>query len=238
MEPELNTAPIRARIAANNNADLCSAIMKSHGIRFLRDEELYVSLDSPPPKYPWLITLLPQASARAKKICQTRPLGAVKDSFSHLDCAEIGFEVMFEASWIWRNAEHSLLPQHWGRISNPQTLLEWHSGWSKDANASDLIFPPECISDPSLVFLGRNGTNGVDAGCLANISNDAVGISNMFGINSGDPAVWEEALKAVASVAPTLPIVGYEAGQELIAATAVGFEEAGRLRVMAPLDHG
>ncbi len=80
-------------------------------------------------------------------------------------------------------------------------------------------------------FLGRRGADGFDAGCIANLSDGCIGVSNVFSLARGSG--FAEAAAAVASLAPHLPVVGYAAGPVLQAALRAGFEATGDLRVLA-----
>ena len=61
-----------------------------------------------------------------------------------------------------------------------------------------------------------------------NLSEDCAGLSNVFG-----PAPFADATRAAAAMAADLPLVGYESGSQLDAATAAGFAQTGTLRFFA-----
>jgi hypothetical protein len=58
-----------------------------------------------------------------------------------------------------------------------------------------------------------------------------VGISNVFALDGGPDAVWPVVLDAANELFPTLPVVGYEQGDDLAAAVRHGFEPVGPLRI-------
>jgi hypothetical protein len=58
-----------------------------------------------------------------------------------------------------------------------------------------------------------------------------VGISNVFALDDGPDAAWPVVLEAVHRLFPTLPVVGYEHGDDLAAAARHGFEPVGPLRI-------
>ena len=60
-----------------------------------------------------------------------------------------------------------------------------------------------------------------------NLSDDCACLSNVFG-----PAPFADATRAAAAMAGDLPLVGYESGSQLDAATAAGFAQTGTLRIL------
>ena len=53
----------------------------------------------------------------------------------------------------------------------------------------------------------------------------------MIAVDGDEAAMFARAADAVAAIAPTLPLVGYEHGPTLEAALAAGFDPIGPLRV-------
>jgi hypothetical protein len=72
----------------------------------------------------------------------------------------------------------------------------------------------------------------VVAGDIANRSGDVVGVSNVFA-HADAKRSWAGCLAASIDAFPGLPLVGYERGDELVIAQALGFEAMGPLRVWA-----
>jgi hypothetical protein len=213
-----------AQIAARNNADLCGAIMVAHGLRVYRDDHVFVCRDDPPPFYPKLITLSPHGDVDLDGV------NSVKDSFSCLDTFE--FKIAFDASWIWAQARGDAMPVDWCRIDNASDLHDWHAVWRGDAADDRVIFPPACMNDPSLVFLARRVGGVIHAGCLANISDDVIGLSNVFSTTPIDAHLYEQALSALSHFGGGRAVVGYEHGDDLNAACDAGFHAVGPLRVL------
>ncbi|MBV6651615.1 MAG: hypothetical protein KI789_17975, partial [Hoeflea sp.] len=69
------------------------------------------------------------------------------------------------------------------------------------------------------------------AGCIASLSDDCVGISNVFSV-SNSSEVFAQATAAVSGLAPDSPIVGYESGDDLNHARDAGFSPVGDLRIL------
>ena len=221
----------KARVAAHNNANLCAAIMAANGIRTERDEIAYRCIDKPLPYYPKLVTLAPVATDELNARC--KGVSGIKDSFSCLDVDALGLRVAFNASWIWCDAQQRDMPDKWVRIEHAEVLLDWHRAWRGDDAPTELeIFPFACLENPELAFFARLSSTQVEAGCVANLSNEAIGISNVFSSISNDKQLYEEALAAVGTVDNERPVVGYEHGADLDAACRAGFEPIGPLRVL------
>jgi hypothetical protein len=234
----MNGTQNEARIAANNNADLCAAIMTANGKRFERDQLSFLCLDDPLPYYPKLISLDPNATAELQaRILNTHDarqrVDSVKDSFSRMNADVLGLTVLFEASWIWCEAVRQGMPSDWVRINNAADLSDWHKAWSGDDSPADqVIFPPACLNDLSLAFLARRKGTTVEAGCVANLSANAVGLSNIFSVRLSQQQLFEEALSAVSAFGKGRPVVGYEQGDSLATALSIGFRDVGPLRVL------
>ena len=76
-----------------------------------------------------------------------------------------------------------------------------------------------------------SGTN-IEAGCLANLSTDVIGMSNVFTTKESDEGLYSGALAAVSSVGGGLSVAGYEQGYDLDCACAAGFQVVGPLRIL------
>ncbi len=88
------------------------------------------------------------------------------------------------------------------------------------------------LGDPSVAFLGRLNRTEYLAGAVANRSEGAVGISNVFGPDGSAGETWAAAVAMMARTWPNLPIVGYEhADDALAAAVNCGFDLCGPLRI-------
>ena len=66
----------------------------------------------------------------------------VKDSFCALDLAALGFQPLFDATWLWRA---------------PSELAQWETAWSgspanNPSSEHPRLFLPALLADPELVF--------------------------------------------------------------------------------------
>lgn len=231
----------RAVVAANNNADLYEAVFRSHGLNYSRLPYAFVGADRPPPYYSNLTVLAPgyadvvleQLDRLARQFDGSVGL---KDSFSELDLRDNGFSVLFEASWIWRPPGMPTPPSDWHVMEDAADLALWEQAWKAAGSPTERrMFCDAMLDLPDIRFLGLKVGDVVEAGCIANVSGDCIGLSNVFSRSmSGD--AFTSATEAVAAVEPAYPIVGYESDGHLAHACAAGFQTVGNLRILVAKD--
>ncbi|MCX2721512.1 hypothetical protein [Roseibium salinum] len=227
----------RAVVAANNNADLYEAVFKSHGVGFERLPYAFVGKDEPPPYYS---NLTVQSPDRADDVLSllgglaARFNGALglKDSFCELELHDKGFEVLFEASWIWREPGNTPGQRDWQRIDNPHDLEIWEEAWNETGSPTERrMFNEAMLNMPDICFFGLKNDGRFEAGCIGNKSADCIGLSNVFSRSSSE-GVFADAAAIVATIDESLPIAGYESGMDLEHARRAGFETVGDLRIL------
>ncbi|MDP2120924.1 MAG: hypothetical protein Q8K28_13575 [Hoeflea sp.] len=227
----------RAIIAAGNNADLYAAMFASRGLDYQRLPYAFVGLDLPPPYYSNLTVLAP---GHADEIMAqlgwlaTKFTGAIglKDSFGELELQANGFETLFGASWIWRDPGLQTCQSGWERIESEADLELWEAAWNQAGSpSSNRLFAPGLLDRKDIVFLGYRVNGAIEAGCIANISEKCIGLSNVFA-RAPSQDVFAQAAAAVACVAPHLPIAGYESGDDICHALKAGFLTVGDLRIL------
>jgi hypothetical protein len=230
---EAHAQATRAQLGAWNNAAWCDAICRAHGIPGRFTPRAWLNPRRTPPLYPDAITLAPDASAEEVLAAIDTSAGcSVKDSFASLDLTPAGFTVLFDAEWIYRPGE--LRPpttsQHWSPVRTADELREWQRAWQR-SNGPHEIFHAALLSDPTILVLGRVIANRFDAGAVAHRGDRTIGISNVFTHVADLRDTWAAALSATTRTWPGLPIVGYERGHELAAATEHGFTPSGPLKI-------
>ncbi|MFC9507539.1 hypothetical protein [Streptomyces sp. NPDC057002] len=211
---------------------------RAHGVAGEFEGEAWAARVRTPLYYPDAVTLEPDAGrdALVARIDTASPGASVKDSFADLELTEAGFRVLFEAQWIHRPAgapstEPDAPDLVWDVAGDPDTLRAWALAWDDGAGDADL-FRPGLLADPeTFVVLGRSPEGRVVAGAVASRSEHVIGVSNVFGRYGGPDAAWPGVLHALARLFPTLPVVGYEHGDDLAIALRHGFEPLGPLRV-------
>jgi hypothetical protein len=229
--------------AARNNADWCDVVARSHGAggKFL--PELWFSDGKLPLFYPNLITLTADGQAVQRErvaalLEQGPPLPwAVKDSFAALDLTALGFDRLFEASWIGLPPDEVSPPAEdlsirWHRVERPDDLVAWETAWRRDLSAgSAAIFQPALLQDSTIAILAGRLGEEIVAGAVLNLSAGAIGLSNLFGPETARASVWNDCRREAQARAPGLPVVGYERDEDLALALEAGFRVLGPLRV-------
>ena len=235
----------RVEQAARNNAVWCDTFCRLHGAPGEFLDDVWVTRHRAPAYYPNLVTLR-QANDQAAVLENIRSLlgptlpgrWAVKDSFRNLNLSELGFDLLFEASWIW----HEIAPQltvaptsaiRWAPVVSPEELQHWEAAWSKANSIDDPSrkFLPLLLANPSVAILAGYRGQQLIAGGIAHSSDAVVGLSNVFTPpNLGAPA-WAGLWTSTQTAFPGKPVVGYEHGTSLEAARTCGFEEIGGLNV-------
>ncbi len=229
------------QLAANNNAVWCDTLCRAHGRPGEFLPGVWVNRRAVPRFYPNAVTLAaddaPALRERIQALEQANlpPGWAVKDSFRTLDLTTLGFEVLFEAEWIWRPAEAPApdagsASLHWWRVQTAAELATWETAWGSAAG-DERLFLPALLADPDVVFLAADQGGAIRAGAIVNQTDGVAGLSNLFGAEGQASVTWAGAVGAARAVFQGLPLVGYEAGPDLAAAQAAGFAAIGPLRV-------
>lgn len=229
----------RVEHAARNNAIWCDAVCRSHGIPGEFHEGMWLNRHTVPRFYPNMVTLSSGDSAAQLAQIQvlrqelTKPW-SVKDSFSSLDLAPLGFRPLFQAAWLWctpsRPRRSASAPGlRWTRVESASELAEWESAWDQERaqpspGGHPPLFLPALIDDPDIVFLAAYRGHRLAAGAIANHTGDVVGLSNVFVLDGETAVFWPQFLERIHEHFPGLPVVGYERGAELALARQAGFE--------------
>jgi hypothetical protein len=217
---------IRAAVA--NNADWCDLVCRLHGVPTVVTNGVWAALRRSPALYPDAVTLQPSRPPKEVLALVARGPGcSVKDSFADLDLAADGFEILFEARWIY----HEPLPvvdepPGWHVVQTADELHEWTS-----VHGATGVLGPELLDEPSVRVVAVRQGSRIVAGAIAYRSDAAVGMTNVFTSTPGSAAAWHDVTHAAAACYPDALLVGYEFGNALAAALSAGFVDAGPLRV-------
>ncbi len=217
----------RAVMAACNNADWYAMMWDIHGLRYQRTPDAFCAIDPPPPYHSWGTLTSPTAQVDDLFApYRTHPHFGLKDAFNQRDWSDYGLTPLFQATWIWAAPTFDAPTDGWDQIATRDELAKWETAWGAGSPTNTQQFPPAILKRQDVRLWGRRSEQGYDAGVIANLSVDCVGLSNSFGDD-------------MAAAAATLcgqfgagrPIVGYERGRDLDAARSVGFVETGLLTV-------
>ncbi|MFD7441898.1 hypothetical protein [Streptomyces sp. NPDC059909] len=225
--------------SARNNAEWCDAMCRAHGTPGVFGERAWTSERRTPPLYPDAVTLSPYATAREvlDEIDREAPGCSVKDSFGRLDLSADGFEVLFEARWIHRPATLAapVAPDdvHWRPVRSARGLAAWEEAWSGGDESLAGLFRPELLADRATTVLAGTTDDGARtvAGAVVSRSDSVIGVSNVFAADDDLDRAWSGCLATVARLWPGLPLVGYEHGDALDAASRQGCVPGATLQV-------
>jgi hypothetical protein len=198
--------------AARDNAMWCDLMCRAHGIPGTFTEHAWTNPVRTPPLYPDAVTLTPEATASGiLRSIDAGPGASVKDSFATLDLP--GFDVLFEAQWIHREAPGPA-PTTWEVVEDAATLREWEQA----CGVRDLFL--EALLEEAKIVYGRAGRT-ITSGAVIT---PAGGVSNVFG-----PEAWPNTVAMAAKLYPGRDLLGYESDPD--PAIEHGFTTTGRLRV-------
>ena len=229
----------RTILAARNNADWYSMMFDVHGLKYARSKIAFIAADTPPRFHSRMVSLDPEAREPLRQIIDENLHHAdfeFKDSFDCLVSHDDNrLKELFSASWIHTDTVETANTKDWIKIASKADLSTWEHAW-KDNNSipTKKQFPNSILERQDVAIWGRRNSNSsddpirFDAGVIANTSSDCVGMSNLFGRNA-----YPAAATLCAGIAPSLPVVGHERGQDLVDALDTGFTVTGQLRVWA-----
>lgn len=231
--------------AARNNALWCNAVGRAHGAPGVFHDALWVNHGEMPRFYPHAVTLTPGGAAEqlahVAGLAVARASFAVKDSFAALDLRPLGCDVLFEATWLARPAgapPPAATGDRWTTVGDAGELACWEAAWAglptgQSVPDAERIFPSALLAEPGVRFLAGRRGGAIVAVAVANETGSVTGLSNVF-TPAGDAAdCWAGAVALAGRLFPGRPLVGYERGDDLIAARGVGFRPIGELRVWA-----
>ena len=221
----------RTTLAARNNALWCDVMCRANGGDTELNDALWVNNVRSPRLYPNVVSVAPDprpVRAAVERLLKA-DLGAdwgVKDSYATADVSSLGFDEMFEATWLHRPAREEDPDDTVQPITHIEELEAWEKAWTDEPGA-DAIFSPALLADKDVRLLALRDAADIVAGVATYRSDDVVGLTNIFGVHRH----YATLLRAAGAAWPGLDLVGYESGDALADAEAEGFAPIGRLRV-------
>ncbi len=215
--------------------DWYAAVCRAHGIAFVRSARRWHSLSRMPPFYGnavYLASRRPLALFRRIDAAVAGrawgPGWGVKDALAVHDLSDAGFDLLFEARWLFRApSRHAVADPRFdvrAQQSDP-ARRRWISAWG-ETPPGEVVFPDGFGDDPAICLLAAYQGDRCVGGIACNRSSNCVGISNTFG---SEDAISACVLHAAAHT--TLPLVGYEQGTSLDLFRELGFSTTGPLAV-------
>jgi hypothetical protein len=230
--------------AARNNAEWCDAVCRAHGNPGEFHDGIWINRKAVPRFYPNAGTIAAPSERQLalidELIAARLPSGwAIKDSFSKLELASRGFRILFDAEWIYltvarlNDVASTVRSVRWEIVRDDHELAQWESAWRRSSGdtCEDRVFLPPLLENKDVAIVAGFRDGAIVAGAIANRSDGVVGWSNFFAPDAEMLDRAAESLVTIVAIFPGLPIVGYEHGEELRNAHALGFESLGPLRV-------
>jgi hypothetical protein len=154
-------------------------------------------------------------------------LVAVKDAWARLDLAPLGFEPLFEAVWLYRDAAPIEKAKEFAieRITTPEALREFAIGCNGEELAS--VYSPALLRPDIVWFLARK-EGKVTGGITAVAAEGINGLNNLFG---DDESIKNALIREAINAFPDLPAGDYTGEESIAPYLAHGFEALGKLRV-------
>jgi hypothetical protein len=218
-------------------------IFAAHGLTSMTDERVWHSYETPPPFHSNLVVLSPLTRQAKIEACiseiekRLHPTSwSIKDSYAVLDLASLGFSMLFQADWIWRDPVLDTMPLldsrlSWTKLTSPSSMAEWEDAWSGNTKNQFRQFPDSLFNRSDYAFFAGRLQGKIVAGGIANRSLGVVGLSNIFSPTDLLEDTWQALATSISINFPKTPIVGYERGTNLSIAKRAGFESIGKLRV-------
>lgn len=225
-----------------NSLGWYEAVLRTHGLLGAIARGVWTCRQRVPPYYSNAMTVDSSDAVAQTEVLRDlakdlRGPFSVKDSFAALELAPIGLRPLFDAEWMWRDPssvppDHGRLDLEWRRVTNTAELDQWEAAWRSNGSPADTrVFLPELLTPGDVVLLAGLQGERVVAGCAVNHTPGVVGFSNFFAEDAEREPVMASALGAVLLLAPGVPVVGYDRGDDLAHARRLGFQTVGALRV-------
>jgi hypothetical protein len=193
---------------------------------------LWQNFNDMPPIFPNADTLggteaeqLQAIQALANK--RSGKLVAVKDAWARLDLAPLGFEPLFEANWLYRDAAPIEKSSEFQieRITTPEALRDFAIACNGEELAD--VYAPALLKSHILWFLARK-EGKIVGGITAFAAEGLNGLNNLF---ADDKSIESALIRAGINAFPDLPASDYTGDAGVPVYHALGFKTVGKLRV-------
>lgn len=222
----------RIALAARNNALWCDAVCRAHGLITVLDDLAWTSRTRTPPYYPDAVTLSP-VTTEYDVLARIDPGdgASIKDSWSRFDLTTEDFARLLVGEWLWFDTpDIDADGRVWRRIDGTE-FTAWASAWARDPEDA-AILRPGLLDEPGVhVLAASDGDDPFAAGAIVNVTAPVAGISNTFSRDADEVRAWRGVTRAAHELVGTMPFVGWEAGDGVLAAVEAGCERLGPLTV-------
>jgi hypothetical protein len=219
--------------AVRNNALWCEAVLRARGISSRWAGSFWLAAERAPTYYPNLITLSEAADIQAGIVelsDRLAPGWGIKDSFSCLELGDQGYSLVMSGSWYAQSEAVPEQPDAPGDVRvvlGAAELAQWLVGWGGGEPDGVPVFPPAMLNTEGVAFIHRIEDHRSVAGLVANLSDEVVGISNLFGAGEQLAACIDQAR----AFGRRRTLVGYGDHDELALLESFGFVALGPVRI-------
>lgn len=223
-----------AQMAANNAAWINMAV-SALGISGEFTPVLWQNVNDMPPIFPNADTLggtIAQKMSAIEQLVETRSgrVVAIKDSWAELDLSPLGFDILFEAHWLYRHPHPLPIPQSDLDIE-PITTADRLHDFALACNGPDIpteVYSPSLLNTPEITWLAGQKDRQIIAGVTAVKAEGLNGINNYFGESDLHK---QHIIAAAINVFPDLPASTYTRTSSVPLFLDLGFETVGNLRI-------
>lgn len=218
----------RLRTAVDASVGWYEDLFALHGVASTLRDGLWSAIGTPPPLHSDAVVVEPRVTApEVVARLAGREHAGFKDSFATIDAAAHGMDLLFEATWIYRDAPQpsSGSAPVWSTVTTAEELTEWTGHHDTTA-----VLLPGLLDRAHFRILAERVDGAIVAGAVARLGSGAVDVSNVYAV-PGHAVNWAELSTVVAAHFPGRSLVGYERGDDLVAALDGGFQPVGDLRV-------
>ncbi|ASK63846.1 hypothetical protein CFK37_17615 [Virgibacillus phasianinus] len=113
--------------AVLNNIDWCKRVCETHGMKHISKENVWGLLEKAPTYYPEIITANRDSPLdEINFFLKNGKVSSVKDSYANLNLKPLGFEILFEAEWIYHEPlSNRGQVNKWRIITTDRELEQW-----------------------------------------------------------------------------------------------------------------
>jgi hypothetical protein len=216
----------RLRSAVDASIGWYEDLFTLHGVGSVLAGGLLSAAGPPPPLHSDAVVVEPGVTAdRVLARLDGRAHCGVKDSFAAIDLSGAGMDLLFKATWMFRQAAPPAAPAGWTTVTGADELAEW-TGLH---DTSEVLLAP-LLQRAHFRILAERVDGRIVAGAVARLGSGIVDLSNVY-TTPGHDLDWAELAGVIGGYFPDRPLVGYERGDALAAATSGGFVPVGDLRV-------
>jgi hypothetical protein len=221
--------------AVDNNARWCDVVCRLHGIATEHGTSYWSAADSPPSYLPErghsaTGSRCPPNREDACALCHRSGQGQLRRPRSHV--TRLRNLVFSTVDDLPTSAADFTLPTGSAVLHSTDELEEWSLLFGAPAVLSEGL-----LREPDVRLLALREAGRIVAGAVAHRSANVVGPSNVFGANVVSASDrWSELMQLASKCFPRVPVVGYERGDALAAATSAGFVPIAPLRVWRPCE--